>query len=93
MGGAEKVVIDVLNQIVKVDLDNRFYLIVDDVNSELTKYVSSDVKILPLKNRNMFGLVQKFFQLKSLLECNNIDLTVSHLTHANLHMLLTLFFF
>ena len=59
MGGAEKVVIDILNQIVIDDLNHKFYLIVDNVNSKLINKLSKNITILHLDNKNTFGLIEK----------------------------------
>ena len=89
MGGAEKVVIDILNQIVIDDLNHKFYLIVDNVNSKLINKLSKNITILHLDNKNTFGLIEKIYKLKFLLNHYQIDLIISHLTHTNLHVSLS----
>jgi glycosyltransferase involved in cell wall biosynthesis len=89
MGGAEKVVIDILNQIVIDDLNHKFYLIVDNINSKLIDELSKNITILHLDNKNRFGLIEKIYKLKFLLNHYQIDLIISHLTHANLHISLS----
>ena len=89
MGGAEKVVIDILNQIVIDDLNHKFYLIIDNVNSKLINKLSKNITILHLDNKNTFGLIEKIYKLKFLLNHYQIDLIISHLTHTNLHVSLS----
>ncbi|KIM09150.1 MAG: hypothetical protein KU28_00460 [Sulfurovum sp. PC08-66] len=88
IGGAERVVIDILNQLSNIELIDKYYLIVDEKESSIIDQISKKVEILHLEHKK-FGLIYKAYSLNKLLKLHKIDLVVSHLTHANLHVLIT----
>jgi glycosyltransferase involved in cell wall biosynthesis len=90
VGGAEKVVINLLNHL-NLKKNNNYFIITDKKNSSWISELNSDVKILNLDSQK--NLFTKIVLLKNVLKANNINLVVSHLTHSNLHCLILKIFF
>jgi len=85
VGGAEKVVINLLNSISLRQLD-KLSLITDKDNSSWLKELSPDIDIVHLSaNKNS---LQRLNSLRRIVKENKFDIVVSHLTHSNIHCLL-----
>jgi glycosyltransferase involved in cell wall biosynthesis len=85
IGGAEKVIINLSKQLV-LNTSNNYFLITDINNSTWLDQLDPSLKILDVNShQNLFYRIK---QVKQLIISNQIDLVFSHLTHANIHMLM-----
>lgn len=90
VGGAEKVIINLLKQL-SLDTNNKYYLITDLNHSIWIDKVDHKVSILDIPEN--FTIFNRLLAIKRAIKVNQIDLVVSHLTHANIHCLLLKIFF
>ncbi|MFV7234930.1 glycosyltransferase [Flavobacterium sp. ZB4R12] len=85
VGGAEKVIINLLKQLSLNQKDN-YFLITDATHSSWIREIDSKISILHVDSgRNIFI---RLHNIKKVIQENKIELVVSHLTHANIHCLL-----
>lgn len=82
VGGAEKVVIELLNNFSHPDV----ILITDIVNSSWIHKISNDVKVIHLDSSLLYPV--KIFHLRKLILKYQIESICSHLTHANIQVIL-----
>lgn len=89
VGGAEKVIINLLNQL-SLNSNLELFLITDSSNSLWLSEISSDVKVLNLDSKN--NIFIRLSNIIKLTKYNKIDIILSHLTHSNIHALILKFF-
>jgi glycosyltransferase involved in cell wall biosynthesis len=87
IGGAERVIIDILNQVSNKSSSDKFYLIVDKNKSQLIEQLSKKINILHLDSKH--GIIYRVYKIHNILQKNEIKMIFAHLTHANLHVLLS----
>lgn len=85
VGGAEKVIINLLKELAKSD-NNNYFLVTDTHNSSWIDELDTRIKKLNVNSNT--NILSRIFALKDQIKVNKIDLLVSHLTHANIHSLL-----
>lgn len=85
IGGAEKVVINLLNS-VPPEQSHSLNLITDEKNSLWLTEVSRLVNIIHLSSTGNF--ISRLSGLSTILKRNKFDVVISHLTHSNIHCLL-----
>jgi glycosyltransferase involved in cell wall biosynthesis len=90
VGGAEKVIINLLNNLV-LNKNNSYFLITDKNNSTWISELSPDIIIVQLNSKN--NIAKRIFELRYILKFNKFNLLVSHLTHSNIHCLLLKLFY
>jgi len=89
VGGAEKVIINLLKQL-SLNEGDEYFLITDAVHSSWIKEIDSKVTILNVNSEKNIFL--RFYNVAKAISVNRIELVVSHLTHSNIHCLLIKFF-
>lgn len=93
IGGAERVIIDVLNYLSSQESAINYFLIVDEKNSILLHQLNTVISIIHLDSKQLFGIFQKAYLINQLIIKYKIDILFSHLTHANIHIFLTKYLF
>lgn len=85
VGGAEKVIINLLKQL-SLNNENNYFLITDATHSSWIGQIDRKITILNIDSgKNIFT---RLYNIKKTIQKNKIELVVSHLTHANIHFLL-----
>lgn len=87
IGGAERVVLDLLNEFAK-EGDFDVYLITEAHASVLINQVPSEIKIINLQCDGFFNKFYKILKLRQIIKEYNIKFIISNLTHANIHVAL-----
>jgi len=90
VGGAEKVIINLLNNLI-LNKNNSYFIITDKINSTWISELSPEIIIIHLNSKN--NIARRIFQLRCILKFNKFTLLVSHLTHSNVHCLLLKLFY
>ena len=88
IGGAEKVIINLLKQL-SLNTGDDYFILTDAVNSSWIGEIDSKISIININSGNNFFL--RLNNLSKVIKKNSIELVVSHLTHANIHCLLIKF--
>ncbi|AWG21427.1 hypothetical protein FFWV33_07725 [Flavobacterium faecale] len=85
VGGAEKVILNLLKQLT-CNSNDSYFLITDKKNSVWIGELDTKVTVLNVDSKNHF--FSRLYNMRKVIKENKIDLLVSHLTHSNIHCVL-----